>query len=172
MKKILLLISRFIGKGRVFKIVFNLSPMYRRSGGRIVKATDDFKSVRIKLRLNYKTRNYVGTLYGGHMYSCVDGIYMVQIMNILGEDFVVWDKEATIKFKRPGDKTLYANFVLTDEKITQIKKEIDQDKEKDYLFEVDLVDLDGAVYAHIEKKIYIASKAHYKQKRKRKANNE
>ena len=103
MKKILAKLASIIGEGRLFKILFNLSPMYRRSGGKVLKVSSDLSYVKIRLALNYKTRNYVGTLYGGHMYSCVDGIYMVQLINILGNSFVVWDKSATIKFKRPGD---------------------------------------------------------------------
>lgn len=161
-------ISSVIGKGRLFKILFNLSPMYRRTGGRLIEVSDDLKFVKIKLPLNYKTKNYVGTIYGGHMYSCVDGIYMVQLINILGKSYVVWDKSACISFRRPGNKTLFAEFKITDALLEQIKNDINQHQEKDFNLRVNLIDKEGVVYAEVEKVIYIASKEYYQMKRKRK----
>lgn len=160
-------LAPIFGKGRLFKWLFNVSPMYRSTGGRIVAVSDDFKYVKIKLPLNYQTKNYVGTLYGGHMYSCVDGIYMVQLINILSKDYVVWDKAATIRFRRPGNQTLFAEFVISDELLAQIEEDINELKEKDFTLTVNLVDKEGKVYAEIEKIIYIANKAYYKAKRKK-----
>ncbi|MCB0707337.1 MAG: DUF4442 domain-containing protein [Saprospiraceae bacterium] len=141
--------------------------MYRRTGGRLLEVSDDFRLVKIKLPLNYKTRNYVGTIYGGHMYSCADGIYMVQLINILGKNYVVWDKSATIRFKRPGDKTLYAEFLITDELLQKIEDDIKQHHEKDFHLFVNLTDKAGNIYAEIEKVIYIASKEFYQNKKKK-----
>ncbi len=164
MEKLFNILSGIIGKGRLFKILFNLSPMYRRTGGRLIEVSDDLTYVKIKLSLNYKTKNYVGTLYGGHMYSCVDGIYMVQLINILGKDFVVWDKSASIRFRRPGNKTLYAEFKITEKLLDQIKNEINRHQEKDFNLSVNLTDNEGNVYAEIEKVIYITSKEYYRKK--------
>ena len=166
MEKLFNKISGIIGKGRLFKILFNLSPMYRRTGGRLIEVSDDLKYVKIRLALNYKTKNYVGTIYGGHMYSCVDGIYMVQLINILDKSYVVWDKSASIRFRRPGNKTLFAEFKITDELLEQIKNEINQHQEKDFTLRVNLTDKEGNTYAEIEKVIYIASKKFYQKKRK------
>ena len=161
-------ISQIIGKGRMFKFLFNISPMYRRTGGRLVEVSDNLHFVKVKLPLNYKTRNYVGTMYGGHMYSCVDGIYMVQLINILGKKYVIWDKSASIKFKRPGDKTLFAEFSLTDQFLNQIAEEIDRNQEMDFHLRVNLADREGNIYAEIEKVIYIASRDFYRQKKRSK----
>lgn len=165
MEKLFNKISGIIGKGRLIKVLFNLFPMYRRTGGRLIEVSDDLTYVKIKLPLNYKTKNYVGTIYGGHMYSCVDGIYMVQLIDILGKSYVVWDKSASIRFRRPGNKTLFAEFKITDELLEQIKNEINQYQEKDFILRVDLTDIEGNVYAEIEKVIYIASKEYYQKKR-------
>lgn len=167
-EKLLHQVGRVVGKGRVFKLMFNLFPGFRRTGARMLKASDDFHYAKIKLPLNYKTRNYVGTIYGGSMYSCVDGIYMVQLINILGKDYVVWDKSASIRFRRPGNTTLFAEFVISPDFVQQIKREMKELKEKDYLMKVDLVNQTGRVHAEVEKVIYIATKEHYKEKRKAK----
>lgn len=168
MEKTLHRLGEIFGKGRIFKLMFNIFPGFRRTGARMIKASDDLHYAKIKLPLNYKTRNYVGTIYGGSMYSCADGIYMVQLINILGKEYVVWDKSASIRFRRPGNTTLFGEFVLETQFIEQIKSEIAIEKEKDYILKVDLVDKEGEIYATIEKVLYIALKSHYKEKRKAK----
>ena len=158
-------LSNLLGRGRVFKLLFNVSPMYRRTGGRLLEVSNDLMYVKIKLALNYKTKNYVGTIYGGHMYSCVDGIYMVQLINILGGAYVVWDRAASIRFRRPGDQTLFAEFSITPELVEHIKSEVRSEQEKDFTLRVDLVDGEGCIYAEVTKVVYIASKAYYRSKR-------
>ncbi len=165
MKKLFKFTSGILGQGRLFKFLFNISPMYRRTGGRLITVSDDLKFVKIKIPLNYKTRNYVGSIYGGHMYSCVDGIYMVQLINILGNKYVVWDKSAQIRFRKPAKRTLFAEFLIKNELVEEIINEINLHKEKDFTLHVNLIDAKGVVYAQIEKVIYIASKEHYLQRK-------
>ena len=164
-------VGRKIGMGRAFKFFFNISPMFRRTGGRIVKSSENLDYVKLKIKLNYKTRNYVGTMYGGHMYSCLDGIYMVQLLNLLGRTYVVWDKAATIKFKRPGTETLYAEFNISQELIEQIKRDVAEQNEIDLKLDVHLVDGSGKVCAEVEKIIYISTKAFFKEKQRLKSGN-
>ena len=139
--------------------------MYKNTGGKLIKVSDDLHYIKIQLLFNYKTRNYVGTIYGGHMYSSVDGIYVIQLIHILGDNYIVWDKSAKIKFKRPANKTLFADFKISDELIEQIKNDIVKDKKKDYNLFVNLTDVNGNIYAQVEKVIYIASKEYYKSKK-------
>lgn len=132
-----------------------------------MKVTDDLQYVKIKLALTLRTRNYVGTLYGGHMYSALDGIYMVQLINILGHSYVVWDKSAYIRFRKPGNKTLFAEFIISDELVQHIKDDIRQQNEKNITLKVHLVDMVGVVHAEVEKVIYIANKDFYRKKKRR-----
>ena len=156
---------KLFGKVRLFRLLFNLSPMYKNTGGKLIKVSDDLHYIKIQLLFNYKTRNYVGTIYGGHMYSSVDGIYVIQLIHILGDNYIVWDKSAKIKFKRPANKTLFADFKISDKLIEQIKNDIVKDKKKDYNLFVNLTDENGNIYAQVEKVIYIASKEYYKSKK-------
>ena len=73
----------------IFKHGFNISPMYRRTTARIIYISEDLKEVKIKIPLSYKNKNYVGAIFGGSMFSATDPIYMIQLMQILGEDYVV-----------------------------------------------------------------------------------
>ncbi|MEC4681950.1 MAG: DUF4442 domain-containing protein [Nitrospirota bacterium] len=78
----------------------------------------------IKLPLNWKTRNYVGTIFGGCMYGAVDLIYMIMFIKLLGPKYIVWDKAATIRFRKPGRTTLYARFTVAKEEVGAIRTEL------------------------------------------------
>jgi len=137
---------------------FNFFPAYRGTGSRITSIASDWREVRIKLPLNWRTRNYVGTIYGGSMYGAVDPIYMLMLIKVLGPEYVVWDKAASIRFKKPGTRTLFANFVLTEEEIGAIKDALSSAPSLERAYMVELVDAEGVVHASIEKTVYIRKK--------------
>jgi acyl-coenzyme A thioesterase PaaI-like protein len=135
---------------------FNFFPAYRGTGGRVEYVADDLSEVRIRLPLNWRTRNYVGTIFGGSMYGAVDPIHMVMLIQLLGRDYVVWDKAAEIRFKRPGKTTLRAKFLVPPEEVQAIKDELSGRKSLERIYRVDLVDDAGKVHAQVTKTIYIA----------------
>jgi len=159
-------LKRFFSEAALFKHGFNLSPMYRRSVGKIVFVSKDLHEVAVKVPLNYKNRNYVGAIFGGSMFSATDPIYMIQLMNILGDDYVVWDKAAIIKYKRPARENAFAKFTFSEEEIIQIKKDISTQKEIDLDKQVNIVSESGVIFAEVTKTIYISQKSYYKQKMK------
>ena len=112
--------------------------------------------MRIKLRLTWRTRNYVGTLFGGSLYGAVDPLYMVMLMHRLGPEYVVWDKSASIRFRRPGRGTLYATFRVDDEELAAIRTAVAAEGKIDRVYVVELVDAEGIPHATVEKTIYIA----------------
>ena len=115
----------------------------------------DYKEVHVALPLNWRTRNYVGTIYGGSIYGAVDPIYMIMLMKVLGPAYVVWDKTAAIRFRRPGRTTLFARFLVTDEVVDGIRKELESVEKLDRHFTVELKDASGEVHAIIEKTINV-----------------
>jgi Domain of unknown function (DUF4442) len=145
-------------KSRIFRWGFNFFPAYRGTGGRLVYVADDFKEIHIKLPLNWRTRNYVGTIYGGSMYASIDPIYMLMLIKILGPEFTVWDKAAKIRFRKPGKDTLFADFKLTGEEIAEIKRLAENERSIDRIYNVELKDKSGVVHVQIEKTIYISKK--------------
>ena len=112
----------------------------------------------MRLPLSWRTRNYVGTIYGGSIYASIDPIYMLMLMKIFGSEYTIWDKAANIRFRRPGRTTLYADFLITDEEISEIRRLAASEKSIDRIYNVELKDADGTVHAVIEKTIYIAKK--------------
>jgi acyl-coenzyme A thioesterase PaaI-like protein len=149
---------------KIERFKFNLFPAYRRSGGRITFISEDYHEIHVKLPLNWATKNYVGTIFGGSMFAAVDPIYMVMLIKILGRDYLVWDKSANIKFKRPGKETLFAKFVITPAEISEIKTELEETKSVDKIYTIELKDEKGKVHAIIEKTLYLAKKKVIKSK--------
>jgi len=140
---------------RLMRWKFNIFPAYRGSGARVKYIAGDWREVRIELPLSWRSRNYVGTIFGGAMYSAVDPIYMVMLIRILGRDYVVWDKAATIRFRRPGRTTLRATFRLDDAELEAIRAATAGGEAVDRVYNVDLVDAEGVVHASVEKVIYV-----------------
>ena len=145
-------------ESRLARWKFNLFPAYRGTGGRVVYIADDFHEVRVKIPLSWRTRNYVGTIYGGSMYGAIDPIYMLMLIRILGSGYVVWDKAAKIHFKKPGKDTLFVDFRLDREEIAEIKRLADTEKSIDRIYDLELKDGNGVVHARIEKTLYVAKK--------------
>ena len=158
-------------KTRFKRNLLNFFPPYIGTGARAIFLSNDFKEVQIKLPLSWRTRNYVGTIFGGSMYASTDPIYMIQLIQLLGKSYVVWDKSASIRFLRPGNKTLYARFLITDELLEQIEKEVIEKQEIDLTLDVDFTDLSGKIYAQVSKVLYIADKSFYKEKKVRREKN-
>ncbi len=137
---------------------FNLFPAYRGSGARVLYISEDYREIRVKIPLTWRTRNYVGTIYGGSMYAGIDPIYMLMLIKTLGSGYIVWDKAANIRFKRPGKETLFADFLLTQEELDEIKLLLETEKSVDRIYTVELKDKNGKIHCLIEKTLYIAGK--------------
>jgi hypothetical protein len=142
----------------LYRILFNFWPSYRGGGGRIKCISRDFKKIKVKIPYSLKTRNYVGTTFGGTMYAAIDPILMVMLIKILGKEYVVWDKSASIKYLKPAKKHLYADFEISDELIAQIKNQLETENKLEIDFPIKLADKDNLVYAEITKRLYFKKK--------------
>ena len=115
----------------------------------------DFRELKVRLPLTWRSRNAVGTIFGGSMYAAVDPMYMIMLMQCLGREYVVWDKSASIRFRKPGRTTLFATFRLDDAELDAIRSATATGQPVDRTYNVDLVDAEGVVHASVEKVIYV-----------------
>ena len=124
-------------KTTAMRWVFNFFPAFRRSGARITSISEDQRRIGLKLPLNRSTKNYVGTLYGGAMYSALDGILMVMFIRLLGKKYIVWDKAGRIEYLKPGRETLFAVAEITEAELDFIRGTLEQAPklEKEYTLE-------------------------------------
>ncbi|MEP6801142.1 MAG: DUF4442 domain-containing protein [Acidobacteriota bacterium] len=142
-------------RGRSRRFVFNWFPAFRGTGGRVTHVAPDFREIRVSLPLNWRTRNYVGTIFGGSLYGAVDPFFMIMLLQTLGPEYVVWDRAASIQFVKPGRTKLLARFVLPIEETDAIRSLLKTERSIDRVYRIDLADAGGTVHATIEKTIYI-----------------
>jgi hypothetical protein len=79
-------------------------------------------------------------------------------MENLGKDFIVWDKAATIHFKKPGTGTVTAEFEISKEIIENIRKEVIEKGKNDYFFSTVVKNEKGQVIAEVDKTVYVRYK--------------
>lgn len=151
-------------RARMVRMGFNLHPAFRGTGGRVEHVAPDLSHIRIRLPLSWRTRNVVGSIYGGSLFAVTDGVHPMMLMSALGEDVIVWDKAASIRYRKPGYTTLYADFLLDAEEVATIRAALRETPELDRTYLVELKDSQGTVHTVVERTVYIADKKHYREK--------
>ena len=141
----------------ILKILINFYPPFLGAGIRI-KLDKKNKKVYVSMKLTWYNRNYVGTQFGGSIYAMCDPFYMFLLMEMLGSNYIVWDKKATIDFIKPGKSTLHAEFFIDDQTVEAIKTEVKKNGKALPQFTVAVKDDDGEVIARVDKHIYVKKK--------------
>mgnify|MGYP001065095209 CR=1 FL=1 len=164
--------QRFFKPATIYKYGFNWSPMYRRTTARLIEVSDDLHRVVIRLKPSWKNRNYTGTIFGGSMLSATDPIYMIQLLQILGKNYVVWDKAVEARYRKPAKTIIYGEFEFSSAEISDIIQKVSDKKEIDVFKTMHLTDIKKNIIATFNKTIYVADKKFYNEKlRRRKSNN-
>ena len=96
-------------------------PPYAGAGVLVTHIAEDASEVRVEMPLTDSNVNLVGTHFGGSLYSMVDPHLMLLLVQRLGPDYLVWDKEANINFRKPGVDTVHATIRITDEEVEVIR---------------------------------------------------
>jgi acyl-coenzyme A thioesterase PaaI-like protein len=133
-------------------------PPYLGAAVRVTHVSEDFRTVRVEMPLRFYNKNYVGTHFGGSLYAMCDPFYMLMLMNILGPGYIVWDKAASIRFKKPGKGLVKATFIISEAKIAEIRAAADSQPKVEPEFHVTVTDVEGNVVAEVDKLLYIRKK--------------
>lgn len=138
--------------------LWNLYPPFLGSGIRITGVDPGYKKIRVLMKLRWWNRNYVGTQYGGSLYSMCDPFYMTTLLFRLGKDYIVWDKAASIRFKKPGRGTVYAEFAIADELVEELRRAADTQGKVEHTFTALVTDKEGNTIAEVDKLLHIRKK--------------
>jgi len=136
----------------------NIWPPFLGAGIRVKRLQPDWKEIDVEMKLRRWNANYVGTHYGGSLYSMTDPFLMLMLLENLGRDYIVWDKSASIRFRRPGKGTVFANFRLSDEQVQEIREALISQQKIDRTFAVEIKDESGSVVAEVEKQLHVRRK--------------
>jgi acyl-coenzyme A thioesterase PaaI-like protein len=133
-------------------------PPFLGAGIRLVKIAPDYTWVEVQMKLHFWNRNYVGTHFGGSLYAMADPFFMLILIENLGKDYIVWDKAATIRFKRPGRGRVFARFEISKDQISDIKARADANGRVVPEFKVNIYDDERQVIAEVDKVVSVRKK--------------
>lgn len=137
----------------------NFWPPFLGAGISVDYIAPDFTKIIVSMNLKFWNKNYVNTHFGGSLYSMTDPFFMLMLMERLGPDYIVWDKAASIDFKRPGKGKVTAIFEISNEKIESIKQDVETNEKIFPIFNVDVINDEGTVICSVEKVLYVKKKA-------------
>ena len=136
----------------------NLWPPFLGAGIRVIHIAPDMKSADIEMKLLWWNANYVGTHFGGSLFAMTDAFYMLMLMANLGGEYIVWDKAASIRYRKPGRGTVRAEFRLNDATLDDIREKLKTLPKYEPVFHVEVKDVHGTVIAEIEKVLHVRRK--------------
>jgi acyl-coenzyme A thioesterase PaaI-like protein len=128
------------------------------AGIRVSFIDEEWRTVRVQMRLRWYNRNPRGTHFGGGLYAMVDPHLMLMLMKLLGPEYIVWDKAAAIEFVSPGRGTVHSVIRITDEQLLAIKSHTAKHQKFLPEFELSVVDENEALVARIRKVLYVRRK--------------
>ena len=149
-------------KPRHLRFGMNLWPPFLGAGIRVRHIAADWSEVIVDLRHGLTNRNYVGTHYGGSLFSMTDPFYALMLMHLLGDRYLIWDQAARIEFVAPGRGTVSAVFRLTNERVEAIRAQAASGEKVLPAFDVEVRDADNALVARVHKTLYVRLKPRFR----------
>ncbi|MCK9798627.1 DUF4442 domain-containing protein [Pseudomonas sp. MAFF 302030] len=156
-------LTRRLGKARLLRWIMTLYPPYFGAGVRVRHISADFREVRVAMGLGWYNRNYVGTQFGGSLYSMVDPFFMLMLMENLGREYIVWDKAAAIDFISPGKGPVFVRFSIDEPLLDEIRQQTAHGDKYLPQLQVEIHDGAGTLVARVDKTLYVRLKPQARQ---------
>jgi acyl-coenzyme A thioesterase PaaI-like protein len=147
---------------RLLRFGMNLWPPFRGAGIRVRRIAPDWSEALVELRQGLFNRNFVGTHYGGSLFSMTDPFYALMLIHRLGERYLVWDQAATIEFVAPGRGSVRARFALGEDRLSEIKALAAAGDKVLPQFDAEIRDDAGALVARVHKTVYVRLKPRFR----------
>ena len=150
-------IARRVGNDRFLKLM-RFYPPYLGAGVSVKQVSPDLSVLEVEMKLSAWNRNFVGTQFGGSLYSMCDPFFMLMLMMQLGDGYVVWDKSASIEFLRPGRGKVRARFELPRERVEELRAQAQEKGKINPTFQVTVEDEGGEPVARVQKVLSVRRK--------------
>jgi len=157
-RNVLLKLLGGYNNSRALRRAVNFWPPFLGAGIRVQRVAADMKAVDVEMKLRWWNANYVGTHFGGSLFAMTDAFFMLMLMANLGDDYIVWDKAASIRYRKPGRGTVRAEFRITDAELDDIREKLKTLPKYEPTFKVEVKDEQGTVIAEVEKLLYVRRK--------------
>lgn len=156
-------------KPNIVKYALNSWPPFWGAGIKIESISADFRQAQMRLKLRWWNKNANRSQYGGSIFSLTDPVYSLMLMGILGEQYYVWDKEASINFIKPGHSDLFAEFMITDDQLNSILKMTATGDKCFPEFIIHVKNARGEVVSEVHRKLYVRKKPKYRSEEDKEA---
>jgi len=143
---------------KFLKRLLNIYGPYFGAGVKVEHISSDWKQIRVSMKLRWYNRNIFGIHFGGSLYSMADPHFVIMLMNLLGSNYIVLDKSATIDFLRPAKGKVFATFEITDEDLEIIRVQTETKRKSLPEFTTTIVDENQKTIARIIKVLYVRKK--------------
>ncbi|EKO3407753.1 DUF4442 domain-containing protein [Vibrio fluvialis] len=150
-------------KPNIVKWALNSWPPFWGAGIKIESISEDFREVRMRLKLRWWNKNANRSQYGGSIFSLTDPVYSLMLMGILGEQYYVWDKEASINFIKPGHTDLYAEFLIPQQQLDAILNATACGDKCFPEFIIHVKNAHGEVVSEVHRKLYVRKKPKFRE---------
>ena len=147
---------------RLLRWGMNWWPPFRGAGIRVRHIAGDWSEARVELSAGRLRRNFVGTHYGGSLFSMTDQFYALMLIHRLGDRFLVWDQAASIDFVAPGRGTVSARFSLAEDRLEEIRTQAAGGQKVLPQFDVEVKDEAGQLVARVRKTLYVRLKPRFR----------
>jgi hypothetical protein len=140
---------RFL-KNSLFRLM-SYYPPFLGAGIRVRLIRTNPLAFETQMHLHWWNRNYVGTHFGGSLYTMTDPFFMLILQEGLGKEFVVWDKAAHIRYRRPGRGLVRARFEIPVSEIEAIRAQALAQRKLEVRFVAEVLNTQDEVIATVEK---------------------
>ena len=140
---------------RRMKFVLNVYPPYAFTGIRVTRVDPQWRELHVSMKLRWYNINAVGSHFGGSLYSMVDPHLMLLLKQLLGPDYVVWDKTAGIDFRKPGRGCVHCLVQISDEQLEDIRRNTRDGAAYRPQYELEIKDDKGDIIATVTKVLHI-----------------
>ncbi len=145
------------GTARLLRAL-NVWPPFVGAGIRVSEVADDLSRLRVQMGLYPWNRNWVGSQYGGSLYSMVDPFAMILLMTRLGPGYVVWDKAASIQYRKPGRGAVSADIELSEAQVEAVRREVAEFGKAEPTFDAVILGDKGEVVAIVHRRLSVRLK--------------
>jgi|APFre7841882724_1041349.scaffolds.fasta_scaffold86745_2 acyl-coenzyme A thioesterase PaaI-like protein len=133
----------------------NLWPPFLGAGIRVKHIAEDWREVRVELRLGLANRNFEGGHFGGSLFAMTDPFFMIMLRHLLGKDYFVSHAGGAIEYLAQARGTVHATFRIDDRVLEDIRGKTAKGEKYYPLLEVNVLNASSHVVARARHTLYV-----------------
>ena len=137
------------------RLALNLWPPFLGAGIRVRRISADWRYVRVELRHGWLNTGAFRTHFGGSLYAMTDPFPALQLVHLLGPDYLVWDRAASIDYLKPGRGRVHVESRVAAEEVERLRAAAAGGEKQLPVYAVEVIDQSGEVVARVRRTVYV-----------------